>query len=82
MESYCPFCKSPAAPPRCARCGRDPTAPRRQCQGCQQMTPVGEPPCMHCGAHAKNDVVWKLPLLLLVALVLAIAMGLFTALVR
>jgi predicted amidophosphoribosyltransferase len=82
VTSYCPFCKSPAVPPRCPRCGRDPTAARRQCPRCLQMTPVGEPPCMHCGARPSNDVAWKLPLLLLLGLVLSIAMAIFAALVR
>ena len=80
--SYCPFCKSPAWPPRCGRCGRDPTTSRRQCQRCLQMTPMNEPPCMHCGAQASNDVVWKLPLLLFVALVLVVITTAISVLAR
>jgi len=73
----CPFCRTATAASRCERCLRDPRAARRVCAACARQTPVHEPACMHCGASAPNDLVWKVPVIVLmfvVAFALAVAL--------
>jgi predicted amidophosphoribosyltransferase len=59
----CPFCGAAAVAPRCAGCGRDPTASRRVCAKCRRLTPKSEPACAHCGTAAASDLRWKLPVI-------------------
>ncbi len=61
----CPFCNDPAGGQPCATCGRDPTAPRRPCPYCREMTPQAEPACSHCGKVIRSEMRWKIPVIIL-----------------
>ncbi len=72
----CPFCGVAAAPPRCSTCGRDPSAQRRICTRCQRQTPSAERLCLHCRMPAANEMVWKIPvIILLFAIAFAISIA-------
>jgi predicted amidophosphoribosyltransferase len=62
-EKPCPFCGATVAGALCDRCGRDPTASRRVCPTCKQMTPTAETVCCHCGARIRSELAWKIPLI-------------------
>jgi len=72
----CPYCQDPGASDRhCARCGRDPSAPRRVCGACRKLTPTKEPRCCHCGSVYTSDLWWKIPVvvaLMILAVILRV----------
>jgi len=67
----CPFCGDPGAERFCGRCGRDPTAARRVCPACSRLSPQAEPRCCHCQRAFRSELLWKVPLIL-VLLVLVV----------
>lgn len=72
---FCPFCGTVVAVSYCSGCGRDPTAPRKVCRACGEMTPIRDPNCCHCGARFTSDLSWKIPVIIalfVAALVLAV----------
>lgn len=70
----CPFCDESASATLCSSCGRDPTAPRVVCPCCNKMSPSEEPDCCRCGERRKNELRWKVPLVIaLFVLAFAIA---------
>ena len=70
----CPYCRHPATQMFCETCGRDTTAPRRPCPHCRQMVPSNEPRCWNCGTQFRNEMWWKIPLIILL-FVIAIIIG-------
>jgi hypothetical protein len=70
----CPFCGGTTDTQICRWCGRDTTASRRPCRNCGRMALTYEPACWSCGAKFKNDMSWKIPLIILI-FVLAIALS-------
>ena len=76
----CPFCAAQTPGPFCPNCGRDRTAPRQVCRACGGLTPKSEPDCSHCGARQVNELVRKVPLIVVifaVAIALSVALRLF-----
>jgi hypothetical protein len=71
----CPYCRMPATMQFCETCGRDTTAPRRPCPHCRQMVPSNEPRCWNCGTQFRNEMWWKIPLIVLI-FVIAIILSL------
>jgi predicted amidophosphoribosyltransferase len=77
-QRVCPFCGAPVEGAACKSCGRDPTASRRICAACKNMTPTAEPACCHCGARAASELAWKIPVivaLFMAALILTILLN-------
>lgn len=68
------YCRAPLNAVRgfCGQCGRDPSAPRRPCQRCGRLTPTAERACWNCGAAFKSDMRWKVPLIFVLSVVLAL----------
>ncbi|MGF1626049.1 MAG: double zinc ribbon domain-containing protein [Alphaproteobacteria bacterium] len=59
----CPFCGGSDPGALCLGCGRDKTAARRICRHCNGQTPVGEPACLACGRRQRNELAWKVPVI-------------------
>ncbi len=79
MDRVCPFCDKPASDTACSSCGRDPTAPRKVCSACQNMTPTAEGACCRCGKSQHSEMWWKIPLivaLFIAAIILSIILAL------
>ncbi len=75
----CPFCGDLTGGQPCATCGRVPSAPRRPCPACKNMTPLNEPVCSHCGVKIRSEMHWKIPMIIamfVAAFVAAIAVQL------
>ena len=74
--SPCPFCDDVRGGQPCGTCGRapDPDLSRRPCPACQQMTPLNEPACCHCGQTIRSELRWKVPVIILM-FVVAIAVS-------
>jgi hypothetical protein len=68
----CPYCKAPAPGQVCSACQRDTTARRRVCPKCGRLTPSVEPACLACGARFKNDLAWKIPIIVVIFLFVVI----------
>ncbi len=72
----CPYCGSPAPGQTCPACNRDTTAPRRVCSKCGRITLMTEPNCVGCKTFYRSDMVWKVPIIVLmfvIAIILTIA---------
>jgi len=61
----CPFCDDVAGGDPCGACGRAPTASRRLCPSCKKMSPLDEPECSHCGKLFRNELRWKVPVIII-----------------
>jgi predicted amidophosphoribosyltransferase len=72
----CPFCEAQDQGRLCARCGRDRTATRRACRKCRKFTPSAESECCHCGARYRSELLWKIPIIV-VMFVAAIFFGIY-----
>jgi hypothetical protein len=70
----CPYCGSSAPGQTCPTCNRDTTAPRRVCAKCGRITPMTEPVCLGCQTPYRSDMVWKVPVII-VLFIAAIILG-------
>jgi len=83
MNQKCPFCDSSDFVDDskiCSHCGRNITAIRILCKSCKKMTPSQEKICCHCGVKHKNDLHWKIPVIILLfiaAFILSIVIRVF-----
>lgn len=73
-DRVCPFCDQAAGAARCGACGRDPTSPRIVCVRCNKLTPSAEPDCCRCGERRRDELQWKVPLIIAI-FVVALSVG-------
>ncbi len=69
MAATCHFCDARVVGETCGSCGRDQAARRRVCAKCKKMTPVAEPQCSHCGQTFRNELRWKIPVIMIMFVV-------------